>query len=98
MSRHSVICMVGEARGCPLSCPPPVLLMSGPGLVQSLATSPVRPDRRGHEQEHHRGVTIPTRTSLASGQVTAADQLKVELVKALETPAAILISWPDAPA
>ena len=45
----------------------------------------------------HQGASIRTRTSLASGQVTAADQLKVELVQSLETPAAILISWPDAP-
>ena len=89
--------MFGETRGHRLSGPPRVLLMSGPGLVQSLATSPVRPDRRGHEQKHHEGVTIPTRTSLASGQITAADQLTVKLVQALETPAAILISWPDAP-
>jgi hypothetical protein len=35
--------------------------------------------------------------SLASGQVTSADQLSVELVRAIETPAAILISWPNAP-
>jgi len=42
-------------------------------------------------------VTIQTRTSLASGQITAADHLTVELVQALETPPAILISWPDAP-
>ena len=35
--------------------------------------------------------------TLASGQITAADQLSIELVQATETPAAILIRWPGAP-
>ena len=34
---------------------------------------------------------------LASGQITAADQLTVELVQATETPDAILLRWPAAP-
>jgi hypothetical protein len=46
---------------------------------------------------NHQGASISTRTSLASGQITATDQLTVELVRALETPEAILISWPVAP-
>ena len=33
---------------------------------------------------------------LASGQITTADRLSVELVQAIETPAAILIRWPAA--
>jgi hypothetical protein len=43
------------------------------------------------------GTATSTRRPLASGQITAADQLKVELVQSIETPAAILISWPEAP-
>jgi hypothetical protein len=35
--------------------------------------------------------------TLATGQITAADQLSVQLVQALETPPAILIRWPGAP-
>ena len=35
--------------------------------------------------------------TLASGQITAADRLSVELVQAIETPSTILIRWPDAP-
>ena len=36
-------------------------------------------------------------TSLASVQITPADQLTIELVQATETPTTILIRWPDAP-
>ena len=35
--------------------------------------------------------------TLASGQITAADQLTIELVQATETPAVILLRWPAAP-
>ena len=35
--------------------------------------------------------------TLASGQITAADQLSVELVQAIDTPPVILIRWPAAP-
>ena len=35
--------------------------------------------------------------TLASGQITAADQLVIELVQATETPAVILLRWPAAP-
>jgi hypothetical protein len=36
-------------------------------------------------------------TTLAAGQITAADQISIELVQASETPTVILIRWPDAP-
>ena len=35
--------------------------------------------------------------TLASGQITLADQLSIELVRAKETPAVILLRWPAAP-
>lgn len=35
--------------------------------------------------------------TLASGQITPADPLTIELVQAIETPEAILIRWPAAP-
>ena len=35
--------------------------------------------------------------TLASGDVTPADQLTIELVQAIETPAVILFHWPTAP-
>ena len=34
---------------------------------------------------------------LAAGQLTTADKLSVELVRAIETPTTILIRWPGAP-
>ena len=36
-------------------------------------------------------------TPLASGQVTAADTLSVELVETIETPTVVLLRWPAAP-
>jgi hypothetical protein len=38
-----------------------------------------------------------TNVVLASGQITQADQLIVELIQATETPTTILIRWPAAP-
>lgn len=35
--------------------------------------------------------------ALATGQITTADRLSVELVEAVETPAVILLRWPAAP-
>ena len=35
--------------------------------------------------------------TLASGPITSADQLSVELVRAIETPDAVMIIWPAAP-
>ena len=36
-------------------------------------------------------------TPLATGQITPADKLTIELVQAIETPTTILIRWPGAP-
>jgi hypothetical protein len=36
-------------------------------------------------------------TTLADGDVTAADRLSVELVQPIDLPATILIRWPGAP-
>jgi hypothetical protein len=36
-------------------------------------------------------------TTLASGQITNHDHLTIELVKASDTPPAVLIRWPEAP-
>ena len=36
-------------------------------------------------------------TTLAGGEINAADQIIIELVSAIETPSVILIRWPDAP-
>ena len=36
-------------------------------------------------------------TTLATGQITNHDHLTVELVKAAETPPAVLVRWPEAP-
>ena len=36
-------------------------------------------------------------TPLASGKVTAADTLSVELVESIETPTVVLLRWPAAP-
>jgi hypothetical protein len=36
-------------------------------------------------------------TILAAGQITNHDNITVELVKASETPPAVLIRWPEAP-
>jgi hypothetical protein len=36
-------------------------------------------------------------TELAAGQITAADTITVELVGAAETPAVVIIRWPDKP-
>ena len=36
-------------------------------------------------------------TPLASGQVTAADTLTIELVKPLDMPAVVIIRWPAQP-
>jgi hypothetical protein len=35
--------------------------------------------------------------TLATGQITAADKLTIELVQAIETPDTVLIRWPAAP-
>jgi hypothetical protein len=36
-------------------------------------------------------------THLAAGQITQHDHLTVELVKASDTPPAVLLLWPEAP-
>jgi hypothetical protein len=36
-------------------------------------------------------------TTLAAGQITSADTITIELVKATDTPPAVLICWPKAP-
>ena len=36
-------------------------------------------------------------TELASAQLTATDQLVIELIEAAETPAAVIIRWPEKP-
>ena len=36
-------------------------------------------------------------TTLASGAITGADQIVVELVQAADTPAVVLVRWPDQP-
>jgi hypothetical protein len=36
-------------------------------------------------------------TELASGQITAVDSIVVELIEADETPAVVIIRWPDKP-
>ena len=36
-------------------------------------------------------------TELASGQITAVDTLTIELIKANETPAVVIIRWPAKP-
>jgi hypothetical protein len=36
-------------------------------------------------------------TPLASGHVTTADTLSVELVETIETPTVVLLRWPPAP-
>jgi hypothetical protein len=36
-------------------------------------------------------------TELASGQITAADMITVELRRPADLPAFVLINWPDAP-
>ena len=36
-------------------------------------------------------------TELASGQITAVDSIVVELIAADETPAVVIIRWPDKP-
>jgi hypothetical protein len=38
-----------------------------------------------------------TTTILADGAITTADRLVIELVRAIETPDAILLCWPAAP-
>ena len=40
---------------------------------------------------------MSTITTLASGQITAVDTLIIELVEADETPAVVIIRWPDKP-
>jgi hypothetical protein len=40
---------------------------------------------------------VSTVVPLASGPITPADQLSVELIQAIETPDMILIRWPTAP-
>ena len=39
---------------------------------------------------------MPNRATLAIGQITSADQLSVELVRAIDSPPAVLIKWPGA--
>jgi hypothetical protein len=34
-------------------------------------------------------------TELATGQITATDQITIELVQADETPTVVIIHWPD---
>jgi hypothetical protein len=36
-------------------------------------------------------------TQLAAGQLTKSDTMTIELVKASDTPPAVLIRWPEAP-
>jgi hypothetical protein len=36
-------------------------------------------------------------TELASGQITATDQLTIELIEPNETPAVIIVRWPAKP-
>ena len=37
---------------------------------------------------------MSTITTLASGQITAVDELTIELVEADETPAVVIVRWP----
>ena len=55
-------------------------------------------EHRPGPEPHFHGSEIPMpNVVLASGQITAADQLSIELVQAVETPAVILLRWPAAP-
>ena len=42
-------------------------------------------------------MTTSSRIVLASGQITSADRLRVELHQPLDSPAFVLVCWPEAP-
>ena len=52
-----------------------------------------RPGQKTHSKEW---IPVP-HLVLATGQITRSDQLVIELVRAIEAPAIILIGWPSAP-
>jgi hypothetical protein len=67
---------------CQLSGPPGVAPPDGPG-------EPTNPERNRF--------SVSQITQLASGAITAVDTITIELVEADETPAVVIVRWPDKP-